>query len=236
MTRTQSIIKLLILFIGVISTTCHAENQSVKSIEQFAIKYLSEKIPEVPNVKVNIKISQLDPRLKLEKCGENKMEGFLPHGQSPLQVSTVGVRCTGPKPWKLFVPVNLTITTKVVVNQRPLTRGAMLTEKDLSLVEVSVNKLQQGYFQDPKALIGLIVTQPLGPSMVIGPNHIRVPNVVKRGDPVSISAKIEGIAVSAKGVALMNGTMGETIKVRSTTSPKIIEAKVTGKQQVEVIL
>ncbi|VEB41976.1 flagellar basal body P-ring biosynthesis protein FlgA [Chromobacterium violaceum] len=55
---------------------------------------------------------------------------------------------------------------------------------------------------------------------------------MKRGDAVSIVARQDGIEVTSAGEALANGRQGEVIRVRNTSSNKIINARVSAQGEV----
>ena len=76
----------------------HAHEDIEKTAEQFVHKHLEE----IQADRFDIRIRPLDQRLRLSQC-ETPLEAFLPPGARLYGKTTVGVRCTGDKPWKIFV-------------------------------------------------------------------------------------------------------------------------------------
>ncbi len=60
--------------------------------------------------------------------------------------------------------------------------------------------------------------------------------MVCRGDIVQVSAKNQFLAINLQGVALADATIGENTKVRNLQSKRSFNARVVGKNQLEVSL
>ena len=60
--------------------------------------------PESPQLR--IEVNEPDPRLRLARC-EEPLSLALPPGGPRSGSITVGVRCTGERPWSLFVPARV---------------------------------------------------------------------------------------------------------------------------------
>ena len=67
----------------------------------------------------------LDSRLRLARC-EQPLNAFAAPGGKLSGKITVGVRCDGPKPWSLYVPVQVSIPGKAAVAVRDSTRSNWL--------------------------------------------------------------------------------------------------------------
>ena len=63
--------------------------------------------------KTTVRAGALDPRHRLPLC-DAPLEGFMRRGAKIDARSIVGVRCTGSKPWKVYVPVDVIVTKAVV--------------------------------------------------------------------------------------------------------------------------
>lgn len=60
--------------------------------------------------------------------------------------------------------------------------------------------------------------------------------LVNKGERISIVVNDSNLTVSMDVIAVGEGSLGETIKVRNLSSNKIIEAQITGKKKVNVII
>ncbi|MGI9232471.1 MAG: hypothetical protein ACR2RD_02475, partial [Woeseiaceae bacterium] len=90
--------------------------------------------------RTSVKAGSLDSRHRLALCSE-ALEPFLRRGAKIDVRTIVGVRCTGEKPWKVYLPVEVIVTDKVLVASRTLPRGHLLATSDLVVEERDVSRL-----------------------------------------------------------------------------------------------
>jgi flagella basal body P-ring formation protein FlgA len=176
---------------------------------------------------------RLDSRLQLPRCTQ-PLEAFEPpNGLKPGRL-VVGVRCTGDKPWKLFVPVTVSLPGRVVVASRHLRRGQMIGTGDVELVERNLAALHGAYYEDASRVIGLKLKRDLTRNAVLTPKALEVDRLVRRGSEVTILAADPRIRVSVKGKALGSGAAGDRIKVENLSSGRRLSATVVGRGTVRV--
>jgi len=60
--------------------------------------------------------------------------------------------------------------------------------------------------------------------------------VVEKGATVAIVGRSGRLEIRARGIALQNGNIGQTIKIRNIDSRKIVAARVAGSGTVEIDL
>jgi len=183
-----------------------------------------------------VEVGHLDPRLKLTPCAPGALEPFLPHGGRPYGRVTVGLRCTAPKPWSLYVPASVRVMERVVVTTRPITRGEPLTAEDLALEPRDLGELQRGFLRTPAQVVGKIARRPLREGEVVLPNAIAAPRLVRRGQKVTIVARGQAVEVRMNGTALADGAEGDQIPVRNMRSRRVVEGRVTAQGIVRVEL
>ncbi len=198
--------------------------QSHDSIREAARRHVLEKTAGY-SVPPTVSVGRLDSRLRLQAC-DKPLETFSPPAGRSLGRITVGVRCSGTKPWSLYVPVTVAIITDVVVAARDLSRGAILTSKDLELVAQDITRLHRGFMERPGQAIGKTLKRNLRRGQVLTPNQIAAPLAIKKGSRVAIVASSGAIQVRMQGKALGNGATGERIRVQNLSSKKEIEATV----------
>ena len=115
---------------------------------------------------------------------------------------------------------------EVLVTTRSIRRGSLLTDDMVELVERDVTKLRFGYFTKPSDLRGMQARRPVGFGDILNEEHAELIPLVKRGDGVIMTARSQNMLISAQGVALQNGGIGEQIRVKNTDSGKTILARV----------
>ena len=200
--------------------------QSHASIIQAVEQFLESQQEITQYSKYTIKVGHLDSRLRLNPC-EQALETYLAPGGKLNGKTSVGVRCTAPKPWALYVPATINLISSVYKSVRPLPRGHLIREQDIMSVDFNLSRLNYGYFTNKEDLIGKQTRRSLKQNRVITPNQVIEPLMVKRGEKVSLIAKSDTFAIRMSGEAMMNGSLGERIRVKNTSSSRIIEGTVT---------
>lgn len=210
-----------------------ATHQSHQSIYWVAKSFVSKHLSSQGIKKPEIKVGKLDSRLKLNKCNKN-LQAFLPKGSREIGNTTVGVKCTGTKPWSLHVPVTISIYKKVLVAAQAVQKNTILSKADIKLVKKDTADLAYGYYEDLKSVTGLKLKRRLLAGTVLTPAMLKKPQVITRGQKVTIMALSGRMEVRMMGKALDNGAVGERIQVMNLKSRKKLEGVVTSAGEVEV--
>lgn len=208
--------------------------QSHEAIREAAKHYL-EQNPPTSDGRIEFTVGHLDSRLRLHPC-DLPLDVFYPPGGRRTGHATLGVRCAGPKPWKLYIPISIKIYRPVAVAQRALVRGEILNEEDIALVDKDVSRLGFGYIVDIANVMGKEARRSVSAGAVITPNHLAAPHIVERGQTVVILANAGGIEVRMTGEALADGALNERIQVRNKQSRRIVEGIVSAPGVVKVLL
>jgi len=177
----------------------------------------------------------VDDRLRMPRCGE-ALDATVPAGMARSERLTVAVSCSGPKPWKLHVPVSRAEMVEVVVARGQQPRDSVLDPADLALEERDITRLRQGYLTDPAPLAGQRLRRSVSAGQPIQPNMLKVDPIVRRGQRVTLVAINGAFEVKTAGLAMDNGAEGQRIRVRNLSSEREIEGVVRSAQRVEVLL
>jgi flagella basal body P-ring formation protein FlgA len=212
-----------------------ASLQSHASIKATAEQFISAAVEASHGLTPEVTAGGLDSRLRLSGC-DLPLEAFLPTGGRLLGNVTVGVRCTGSRPWSLYVPVRVALFGKVVVAARPLTRNGVLARADLKLERRDLAQLHTGYFTDPAGLVGKKVSRNIAMNATLGTDQVRDPLAVKRGQRVELVAAGNGIEVRMKGEAMADGAAGDRIKVRNLSSRRVVDGVVDASGAIQVAM
>lgn len=180
-----------------------------------------------------IRLHDLDPRLRLPKCGA-KLEAFLPGGAKTIGRTSVGVRCSGPRPWTVYQSANVAIFDRVVVANRFLAKGTVLSAADLQLERRELSALPSGYETTPDHLLGKQVRYGLPAGTVVTSPTVKAAPLVNQGETVTLVIRQGGMEVRSSGVALSGADLGERVRVRNEASKRVIEGKVTANREIEV--
>ncbi|MDH5483897.1 MAG: flagellar basal body P-ring formation chaperone FlgA [Gammaproteobacteria bacterium] len=214
----------------IITNVGHAEpatdEQSHPAIISAVEQFLHEQLQPGQYTRAEIDVGHLDTRLQLQACPQ-ALETFLAPGSQAMGKTTVGVRCTGPKPWALYVSAMVNLYTPVYKTASPLTKGHIITNTDVIAVETNLAKLNAGYFTDKNRLIGQQVRRSILKNQVIKPSQVKPQLLVKRGQQVGLIAKSDTFSIKMAGQAMMDGARGDRIRVKNLSSNRIIEGIVT---------
>lgn len=198
--------------------------QSHQSIRDAAKEHALRQVADRPS-RVEITVGRLDSRLKLTECDQQLSTYDSPNGLSGGR-GVVGVRCTGSKPWKIYVPVTLAVMESVVVSRRPLVRGQAVQTGDVALTEMDVSRLHKAYFTRIEDVVGLRSKRSIAAGKTLHAGLLKRAKWVKRGNQVEIVAISGGLQVRMKGKALSDGGRGDSIRVKNLRSGRIITGTV----------
>ncbi|MGD2119595.1 MAG: flagellar basal body P-ring formation chaperone FlgA [Chromatiales bacterium] len=204
----------------------------LKAAEDFARQIAFEKSG---SDKIAIESGKLDHRLRLAQC-DQPLTTFESPNTRPSGSTTIGVRCDGNTPWKLYVPVTIQVLKNIVVLKQPVSRNAILRKADLHLLEKDISDLYRGYYTRIDQLAGKHAKRAMKSGTVITPSQVKNPLAVKRGSVVTILADLNGIQVRMKGKALKSGSAGDWIKVRNLSSDRTIEGQILSAGVIQVAL
>lgn len=188
-----------------------------------------------PGGRVDVVADQLDSRIRLAACNDELAVSIPYKGRKANRV-TAQVRCAGPKPWKLHVPVRLTVFESVVIANRALPRDGLLTAADVSLAERDTGALDYGYLSAVDDAVGQRLRRPLAAGEAIAPGALEMPHLVRRGQQVTLHARSGGMQIRMAGVAQANGIKGQVIAVQNLSSGREVEGIVRSAKSVEVLL
>ncbi|MBN2702415.1 MAG: flagellar basal body P-ring formation protein FlgA [Methylothermaceae bacterium] len=207
--------------------------QSLESIRQAVASHL-ESIIRQEHRDFDIKVNSLDPRLRLTHCDQPLAISLL-RDKTPVGAVSVGVACRGSHPWTIYVRANVRLFQKVAVLARSLAKGTVLEEAMVILKRTDIADLRGGYFSTTESALGKRLTRSLPAGAVLTRRELTSLKIVHKGDAVMIRARGGGLDVRMGGHALMDGGLGERIRVRNDRSQRVVEGVVRGPNEVRVV-
>lgn len=206
--------------------------QSTSSIEAAALAYVRGSPPPA-GTRTESRVKALDKRLKLARCGV-QLEAFVPSSASPSGTQIVGVRCSRPYPWKIFVPISTVTFEEVVVAVRPLMRGSTIGSEDVRLEEKDVTRLRNRYLTDLGQLEGRVLKQDIRAHAILSQTVLGTQDIVQRGQSVTLLARSGKMNVRMRGEVLNNAAKDERVRVKNLSSQRVVEGIVQSRQVVLV--
>lgn len=222
----------LLLFFSYMPTSFALQNQSASSIKKAVKDYISSNL--TLNTEYKINQIQFDDRLKLPLC-TTTLEISGPINQQKSRRNSIGVKCNGVKKWIIYTSVSVSIYKNIVVLSQAINRGEIFTRNMLQIERKDVSTLRSGYLTDPMFIVNKQVTRNLSIGSVITKKNLQDPKIIKRGEKIYITANTANLNISMAGIAMMDGSKGQNIRVKNIKSQQIIQATVTKPGQVMVL-
>lgn len=120
-----------------------------------------------------------------------------------------------------------------VLSQRMM-GGDVISKSDIEWLEMAENRLTRNAITDPSRLIGMAAKRSISAGKPITANDVRTPQVVTKGQSVTMVLSTPIMRLTAKGKALEAGGTGDTIRISNSQTSTVIEGIITGPGQVRV--
>lgn len=204
-----------------------SEVESHGNILKAARAFLTEQARQHHGDSLEVRVvpGRLDSRLRLRAC-DTPLEAHLPPGGRLIGGTTVGVRCPGPSPWSLYVPMQVNVRGEVVIINRSLPRGTVLSSGDLRLERRELNSLHSGYLVDPERAKDMVLRRALSGGTVLTPHMVEPQRLVHRGERVTLISENSVVTVRMAGEAMADGSYGDRVRVRNLSSRRVVEGRV----------
>lgn len=216
------------------SQSVNAAWQDTSAIRNAARDFVAAAIQLPPNSRISLEAGNLDERLQLPRCAK-PLVAFATPGTELSRGGTVGVRCTADTPWKIYVPVRLSVMTPVVIASQALARGASLKASDFELAERDLATLPGGYLTDVGRLENKNLRRRVLPGTVITPSMLVQSHAVRRGQRVTLVAGAKALNIRMAGTAMGDGGIGDRVTVRNLSSGRTVEGIVRSNETVEIL-
>jgi len=169
--------------------------------------------------KATITVGQVDTRLALPMCAASEV--FLPNGARLWGKTSVGVRCSAPSPWTIYVQATVQVHGDYLVTAAPLAQGQTLGPNDVATVSGDLTTLPHGVATDARQVVGHTLGVSLPAGAPLRSDALRAPQVVQQGQTVRVVSAGPGFKVSAEGRALNNAAAGQIAQVRTTSGQTV---------------
>jgi flagella basal body P-ring formation protein FlgA len=219
--------------------TAHANDQT-EQLEKTAREWLQPALEAaLPTdgsspLRTEVVMGSLDTRLRLAPCA--RVEPHLPPGSRLWGRSRIGLRCMeGPSRWNVYVPVTVKAFGPAWVIKRPVDAGATLTQEDAELAEVDWAASPVTVLARPEMWVGQQTAFALTPGQPIRQNMVRPTRAFAAGDQVRVNSSGSGFSISATGLALTAGLVGQSARIR-LPGGRVVTGLVQEDQTVEMAL
>jgi len=162
---------------------------------------------------VTVKVGPIDPRMSLAACPAP--QAFLPPGARAWGKTTVGVRCTAPSAWTVYIQAQVSVLADYVAAAVPLAQGQAIDQGQLALMKGDLAAMPNGIVTDMAQAIGRSPTVSLAAGTPLRLDNLRSKPVVQQGQAVRLVSSGAGFSVSSEGRAIGSAGEGQVVQVRT---------------------
>lgn len=206
-------------------------SQDGELIRTTALAFLTQQAAGLPG-KPEITVSPVFPR-GLAAC--DTLEPFMPSGARLWGRTTVGVRCSGARPWTMYLQARVAVHATYYTAARAMAPGEMLSAADLIPREGDLTMMPQAIVTDPTQAVGAVTLQRLAAGLPLRTDMLKGAGAISIGQSVRVVTGGDGFSISAEGSAMNNATPGQQVRVK-TAGGQIISGIAKDSSTVEIRL
>ncbi|MGF1702748.1 flagellar basal body P-ring formation chaperone FlgA [Photobacterium makurazakiensis] len=186
--------------------------------------------PAVENTTISIRLPSGSHRLN--HCTSPLTIERLDRRRYPAGRLRFSASCEQPDTWKVTVQADVSVILPVAFASQTLTKDHILTQQDITMKSIDIASLNREFIASPSNYLGLRVLRQIRDKRLIPLSQLSPAYLISRGDKVIIQANREEFSASMSGIALEGGYHQQQIRVRNSSSGKIIQAIVAESGQV----
>ncbi len=216
--KTSLYVLALLTSAGAAAQQAAPARQDPAAIRKAAEHFLSAQTAGLPG-DVSISVKDLDSRAYLPACAAP--EPFLPHGSRIWGRTTVGVRCSAPSAWTVYLSATVKVVAEYLTAAAPLAQGQIIEARHLASARGDLTQLPTGILTDASQALGRSLKLSLPAGAPLRQDALRAQDVVLQGQTVRLNTAGKGFRISSEAKALNNAAEGQLVQVR-TPSGQIV--------------
>ena len=210
---------------GAVPAAATPARQDPNALRAVAEQFLLTQAAGLPG-EVSVKVGALDPRTALAGCPAP--EAFLQPGARAWGKTTVGVRCSAPSVWTVFIQAQVNVKADYVAAAVPLAQGQPVEQGQLMLVKGDIAAMPNGIITDMAQAIGRTPTVSLAAGTPLRLDTLKSRPVVQQNQAVRLVLNGNGFSVSSEGRAIGTAGEGQVVQVRTASGTVISGTARTG--------
>ena len=202
-----------------------------KQLIQDAEKFIVAQLQADNSSLLSIEAMPIDERITVPQCEQDIEFSVSPDA---LFQSNIAVKAQCPASnWYMYLMLRVTEIQPVVVVNNAISPGTLLTRDNLQIIDMDKKRLRNTTYADIESVLGARVKRRLVSGRPVEPDDLCF---VCKGDNIVISAQSTSMQVKTNGVALEDGNVGDTIRVKNSRSNKNLLAQIISTHEVKVNL
>ena len=125
-------------------------------------------------------------------------------------------------------------TVEVVTLQHAIERGAVIKTSDLAIARKPRTEAGRDALTDPERAVGLAARNAMPAGRMLRSADLAKPELVLRGDTVTMLYQVPGVTLTVRGKALDTGVEGDVISILNEQSKRTVQGLVVGPGRVVV--
>lgn len=226
-------IRFIFIILTLSSSYSFADSNYRKEIEKFAATLVFDKYTKPIDFeegnKLEIAAFPISEHLRFTQCLQ-PLEGQI-IGDNIKSKTTIKVTCNNTIPWNVYVRVQHKILTPVVTTTRTLNKGDVLSDDNMQIIYKDKSQVRGSFFAQMSTLQGTRLKRNISVNKNIQSKFICY---VCSDDKVTIIANKAGLVIKASGIALTDGNIGSTVKVKNIRTQRVIIGTVHALKEVYV--
>jgi flagella basal body P-ring formation protein FlgA len=199
--------------------------QPHESIYETVMDFIEQNINPLYENEVNI--VPIDNLLALSACVE-PLEAYTTSDLSKISGGrvAVGIRCNSGNKWSIFVSAIIKFYREVPVLTQSVHRGDIITRQHFTFERKEITRLNEEFATRPEQLENKQATRFLPAGVILSSRTVAEPMLIKRGEKIVISSGQNGFNVRMNGLAMMDGSKGQKIRIKNESSGRVISGVV----------
>ncbi|WP_022941016.1 flagellar basal body P-ring formation chaperone FlgA [Psychromonas hadalis] len=226
-------IRFVLLFISLGCSYSFAETNYRKELENFAQTLVFDKYHSLYSLQedeqLHLKVASLDKRINYPSCQTGLMGEIV--NNKIKSTTSVKVSCLDEKRWVTYIRVKVNVLAQAIIVSRSLSKGQTLNHNNIKLVYKNKSHIRNGSFNTLESLYGTRLKRNLSANKIIKNRDICF---VCKGDKVTIHASKAGLSITTYGIALSDANIGGTVRVKNSTTQRIVVGTVYALKKVNV--
>jgi flagella basal body P-ring formation protein FlgA len=186
--------------------------QDLPALKAIVVQYLQTQAGGLPG-QVTVTVGALDPRMNLAACPAP--QAFQQPGARAWGKTTVGVRCTAPSAWTVYIQAQVSVLADYVAAAVPLAQGQAIDASQLVIMKGDIAAMPNGIVTELAQALGRSATVSLPAGTPLRLDTLRSKPVVQQGQAVRVVSNGNGFSVSAEAKAIGTAGEGQVVQVRT---------------------
>lgn len=188
-------------------------------------------VNESPELKIK---NIIMPQSAFIFTGPSKIKAELKNQSASSRVYTLNVSNSESENLNIDVKAEIESWKDVPVASRDLPEGSILEARDFGLARLNSSDLTKNSVININQLIGKQLQKAVNQGEAFRVNSLQKAIEVKNGSRVQMVFNSGGLLATARGIAMQDGEIGETIEVKNDSSRQIVLGKIKDKSTIEV--